>query len=219
MNTHVENYLKSIYTLSLEGNGMVTTNAIAGKLEMKASSVTDMLKKLDERGLVNHTRYQGADLTAKGRKIAVDVIRKHRLWEMFLAEKLGFSWDEVHDIAEQMEHVVSTELVDRLDAFLGFPTHDPHGDPIPDKEGQIAPDNLLLLCDLKKGKKAIVRGVKDHGSAFLRHLSALGLMPGQKIQLSERLEYDQTCILILLPSKKQAQISSATAQNLLLQEL
>jgi DtxR family transcriptional regulator, Mn-dependent transcriptional regulator len=219
MNTHLENYLKGIYTLSLKAEGPVSTNALAGLLEMKASSVTDMLKKLDEKGFVRHTRYQGADLTARGRRIAIEVIRKHRLWEMFLVEKLGYTWDEVHEIAEQLEHVQSETLVDRLDAFLGYPTHDPHGDPIPTRDGKITSLNLIALSELGLKKKAVVRGVGDHTAAFLRHLSKLGLEPGNKFQLEERLEYDHTCMLILLPSRRPVQVSAATASHLLVQPL
>jgi len=217
MNTHLENYLKSIYALSLEGEGAVSTNAIAGRLSMKASSVTDMLRKLDEKGYVRHQKYYGADLTTKGRKLAMEVVRKHRLWEMFLVQKLGYGWDEVHDIAEQLEHVQSETLIDKLDAYLGFPTHDPHGDPIPTREGKLPEMSLVPLTSLDHGKRAVVRAVKDHSSAFLRHLTMLGLEPGQKFQLLNRLEYDQTCILQVLPGKRSVQVSAATAENLLVQ--
>lgn len=219
MNTHLENYLKSIYALSLEAEGAVSTNAIAGRLSMKASSVTDMLLKLNEKGYVRHRKYYGTDLTAKGRRLAMEVVRKHRLWEMFLVEKLGFGWDEVHEIAEQLEHVQSNNLIDRLDEFLGFPTHDPHGDPIPTKDGKLPELVFVNLGDLELGKKAVVRAVKDHSAAFLRHLTKLELEPGQKFQISDRLEYDRTCKLILLPGKREIQISASTADNLLVQKL
>lgn len=219
MKTHLENYLKSIYSIGQETDGTVSTNAIAARLEMKASSVTDMLKKLDEQGYVRHTKYQGAELTSKGRKIAVSVIRKHRLWEMFLVEKLGFTWDEVHEVAEQLEHVQSDKLIERLDGFLGYPSHDPHGDPIPDSNGKFTPRTLIALHELQPGKKAVVRGVKDHSAAFLRHLTMLELMPGQKIRLHERLEYDSSCQVERLPSRQIVQISATTSQHLLIQEL
>ena len=126
-----ENYLKAIYHLSKEGTVDVSTNAIAEKIESKASSVTDMIKKLAEKNLVNYVKYQGVTLTNEGRLAAASVIRKHRLWEVFLVDKLNFSWDEVHDVAEQLEHIKSLKLVNELDAFLQYPKHDPHGDPIP----------------------------------------------------------------------------------------
>lgn len=217
MNISIENYLKSIYILSLGSPDGVATNAIATAMDMKPSSVTDMLKKLDDKGLVKHIPYQGTDLTIKGKRIAVEVIRKHRLWEFFLVEKLGFAWDEVHEIAEQMEHVHSEKLIDRLDDFLGKPSHDPHGDPIPDKTGQMPAAKVTPLHHVPVGKKAIVRAVKDHSPAFLRHLGTLNLMPGQKLHLTNRLEYDGTCVLVLLPSKTSIQISSATSSNLLVQ--
>lgn len=218
MNTSIENYLKGIYVLSQRDQGVVTTNALARQLEMKASSVTDMLRKLDERGLVRHTPYHGADLTPKGRKIAVSVIRKHRLWELFLVEKLGFGWDEVHEVAEQLEHVESDRLVDSLDDFLGHPTHDPHGDPIPDRQGNMPSQKLEGLDTLAPGTKAVVRGVRDHSPSFLKHLGILQIKPGQKVQLTDRMEYDGTCILLLLPSRVSLQVSLSVASNLLVQK-
>src|ERR1700743_2860074 len=135
MNTLAEeNYLKSIYHLSLN-NESVSTNQIAASLSTSAASVTDMLKKLADKELINYARYQGVTLTPSGEKIAVHIIRKHRLWEYFLVEKLDFKWDEVHEMAEEMEHISSKELIDRLDRFMGYPKYDPHGDPIPDSNG------------------------------------------------------------------------------------
>ena len=132
-----ENYLKTIYHLTTASDAEVSTNAIAEKMETKASSVTDMLKKLAEKGLINYKKYQGVSLTQDGKLAAKMSVRKHRLWEVFLVEKLGFSWDEVHDIAEQLEHIKSEKLINKLDDFLDNPTEDPHGDPIPDREGRI----------------------------------------------------------------------------------
>ena len=132
-----ENYLKAIYHLEIDADKGISTNAIAKKLETKASSVTDMVKKLSEKKVVVYKKYQGVTLTDFGKKTAANVVRKHRLWEVFLVEKLDFSWDEVHDVAEQLEHIKSPKLINQLDSFLGFPTHDPHGDPIPDKEGNL----------------------------------------------------------------------------------
>jgi DtxR family Mn-dependent transcriptional regulator len=133
-----ENYLKAIYKLSRKGDSGVSTNALAERMDTKASSATDMIKRLSTKKLVDHKKYQGVTLTEKGRKVAVDIIRKHRLWEVFLVEHLGFGWDEVHDVAEQMEHISSPLLVERLDRFLNHPKYDPHGGPIPDAEWQLS---------------------------------------------------------------------------------
>src|SRR5690554_5916872 len=132
-----ENYLKSIFHLQRLSEDGVSTNAIADRMQTKASSVTDMLKKLADKDLVNYIKYQGVTLTNKGKKTAASIIRKHRLWEVFLVEKLDFNWDEVHEIAEQLEHIQSEKLIKKLDAFLGYPKKDPHGDPIPDADGEI----------------------------------------------------------------------------------
>ena len=132
-----ENYLKAIYHLSTGNNSVVSTNQIAEITNTKAASVTDMLKKLAEKKLINYIKYQGVTLTEAGKNAAVNIVRKHRLWEVFLVEKLGFKWDEVHDIAEELEHINSESLINRLDDFLGNPAADPHGDPIPDRSGTI----------------------------------------------------------------------------------
>ena len=131
-----ENYLKAIYHLSFNAKGGISTSAIAQQLETKSSSVTDMIKKLADKSLVLYKKYQGVTLTAEGEKIAANVIRKHRLWEVFLVEKLNFNWDEVHEVAEQLEHIHSEKLIDELDALLDYPKRDPHGDPIPDKDAE-----------------------------------------------------------------------------------
>ena len=150
-----ENYIKAIYHLSAVSEKGISTNAIAEKLETKASSVTDMIKKLSEKKVVVYKKYHGVHLTEEGSKIAANVIRKHRLWEVFLVDKLNFSWDEVHDVAEQLEHIKSPKLINQLDALLGFPTHDPHGDPIPDKNGNLKTIDKSLLSTLSKNEKGI----------------------------------------------------------------
>src|SRR6201991_3118994 len=170
MNTLAEeNYLKSIYHLSLQADS-VSTNQLAALLNTKASSVTDMLKKLSEKELINYTPYQGVSLTPEGEKIAVNIIRKHRLWEYFLVEKLNFKWDEVHEMAEEMEHISSNELIDRLDKFMGYPKYDPHGDPIPDCDGHFTHDELRQLSAMNIAQTGIISGVRDHSAAFLQHL-------------------------------------------------
>ncbi|GAB4252614.1 MAG: metal-dependent transcriptional regulator [Vicingaceae bacterium] len=180
-----ENYIKAIYKLNritLKGN-YVTTNDIAKELNTKASSVTDMLKKLHQKKIIDYIKYKGVQLTPKGNKIALNIIRKHRLWEYFLVEKLNFNWDEVHDIAEELEHINSEELINRLDDFLDHPKHDPHGDPIPDKEGNIVHHKDTTLKDLKKNESGIIVGVKEHSKAFLNFLDINNLGLGKKIKV------------------------------------
>ena len=161
-----ENYLKIIYHLSYEENTEVTTNAIAEAMQTKASSVTDMLKKLHEKGWVTHIKYQGVSLTDEGKKCALFVIRKHRLWEVFLVEKLHFSWDEIHEVAEQLEHIQFDKLVEELDKFLLYPEKDPHGDPIPNREGNMPIMKNELLSLLNKGERGQCVGVKNTSKEF-----------------------------------------------------
>ena len=164
-----ENYLKAIYHISQKSNAEVSTNAIAEKIEAKASSVTDMLKKLADKNLITYIKYKGVTVTEKGRLTAVDIIRKNRLWEVFLVDKLNFTWDEVHDVAEQLEHIKSPKLISELDAFIDSPTHDPHGDPIPDKNGKIQRTNKILLYNTEIGKAYTCVGVIDSSSDFLKY--------------------------------------------------
>ncbi|WP_418264536.1 metal-dependent transcriptional regulator [Flavobacterium faecale] len=185
-----ENYLKAIYHLTSSTNTDVSTNAIAETMETKASSVTDMIKKLAEKDLVNYKRYQGVSLTIKGGLAAKMIVRKHRLWEVFLVEKLDFSWDEVHDIAEQLEHIKSEKLINKLDNFLGNPTEDPHGDPIPDANGQIQKIEKQLLSELTMGQIAICVGVKDTSSEFLKYLDKQEISLGSQIEFIEKEEFD-----------------------------
>lgn len=215
MNTLAEeNYLKCIYHLSMNA-GNVSTNQIAGSLNTKASSVTDMLKKLADKALINYTRYQGVSLTPPGEKIAVNVIRKHRLWEYFLVEKLKFKWDEVHDMAEEMEHISSAELINRLDEFMNFPQHDPHGEPIPDCNGRFKSPELKPVSTLTVNEKGVISGVRDHTSAFLQYLEKQKLTIGKKIIVTGIIEFDQSVIL-QIDNKKEIQISYEVANNLLI---
>lgn len=185
-----ENYLKAIYHLTTLGDAEVSTNAIAEKIETKASSVTDMLRKLAEKELIHYKKYQGVSLTQTGRLAAKMIVRKHRLWEVFLVEKLAFAWDEVHDIAEQLEHIQSPELVDRLDDFLGNPTEDPHGDPIPDREGRIQKTEKQLLSELDEGRGGVCVGVRDTSSEFLQYLDKNGIALGAEIHVVGREPFD-----------------------------
>lgn len=214
MNTLAEeNYLKSIYHLSLNA-GNVSTNQIAASLNTKAASVSDMLKKLADKALVNYAKYQGVTLTSTGEKIAVNIIRKHRLWEYFLVEKLNFKWDEVHEMAEEMEHISSKELIDRLDKFMDYPRHDPHGDPIPDSNGNFKPNDLIAVVDVKINTNGIISGVRDHSAAFLQYLEKQQLTIGKKITVTEVIDYDHS--MIIQSGDKSIHISREVANNLLI---
>ena len=208
-----ENYLKAIYKLSLQ-TGNVSTNQIAALLTTKASSVTDMLRKLADKLLINYTRYQGVSLTQTGEKVAVNIIRRHRLWEYFLVEKLNFKWDEVHDMAEEMEHISSTELIDRLDEFMGFPARDPHGDPIPDCNGNFKVNDLKPISAIPVLSGGIISGVRDHSTAFLQYLEKHRLTIGKTIMVKEIISYDNTVVLEM--DNKNLHISRDVANNLLI---
>lgn len=187
-----ENYLKTIYTLEKEFGNEVSTNLIAGKIKTKASSVTDMLKKLANKELAVYKKYQGVYLTETGRLTALKVIRKHRLWESFLVQKLQFNWHEVHDIAEQLEHVQSEELIDKLDAFLKFPKLDPHGDPIPDAHGRTILNKTVTITDMKIGSAGVFVGVRDSSASFLRYLNKKNLALGDKIKVIDIEPFDSS---------------------------
>jgi DtxR family Mn-dependent transcriptional regulator len=188
-----ENYIKAIYSINKlnEGAG-VSTNELSHHLHNKAGSVTDMLKRLAEKKLINYRKYQGVELTVKGEKIAVTIVRKHRLWEVFLTDKLKFGWDEVHEIAEQLEHIRSEELIHRLDLYLGQPRVDPHGDPIPDSNGQFRAVKARPLNLVKKTGTFIFTGVTEHSAAFLRYLTSLGLKIGDLIKVDEVNDFDNS---------------------------
>lgn len=207
-----ENYLKTIYHLTTISDTGISTNAIAEKIETKASSVTDMLKKLAEKDLVNYKKYQGVSLTEKGKLTAKMIVRKHRLWESFLVEKLNFSWDEVHDVAEQLEHIKSEKLINKLDEFLNFPTEDPHGDPIPNAEGQIVNIKKQLLSEFEKNKIGICVGVKDTSSDFLKYLDKQEIALGSAIEIIEKELFDSSFIIRV--GNKEMTISNKIASNL-----
>jgi DtxR family Mn-dependent transcriptional regulator len=185
-----ENYLKTIYHLTTNSDAEISTNAIAEMMMTKASSVTDMLKKLAEKDLVNYKKYQGVYLTDKGKLAAKMIVRKHRLWEVFLVEKLDFPWDEVHDIAEQLEHIKSDQLIDKLDDFLGNPTEDPHGDPIPDAKGKIVKVEKLLLSELSENQIGICVGVKDSSPEFLKYLDKNKIALGVSVKVNSIEAFD-----------------------------
>jgi DtxR family Mn-dependent transcriptional regulator len=192
-----ENYLKAIYKLSKRKEGGVSTNALAERMDTKASSVTDMLKRLSGKKLVDYQKYQGVTLTGKGMRVAVDIIRKHRLWEVFLVEHLGFGEHEVHEVAEQMEHVSSPLLTERLDRFLNHPKYDPHGGPIPDADGNFPVPARVRLEDLPVGKISKVLGVTEHSDSFLAYLKKVGLDLGKEFTLIDRHDFDRSVELLL----------------------
>lgn len=212
-----ENYLKAIYRLSDGGAKAVLTNEIAEIMSTKAASVTDMIKKLSVKNLIGYEKYYGVTITKQGKAEALMVIRKHRLWETFLVEKLHFSWDEVHDVAEQLEHIQSSLLIEKLDEFLGFPTADPHGHPIPDKNGKIQAVRQIPLSDAAIGKKAIICSVKDGSPSFLQYLSKIGIYIGASIAIVEKVGFDGS-LQILIDNKKKVFISRDAGHNLLVAE-
>ena len=207
-----ENYLKAIFHLANDDDAAVSTNAIARKMETKASSATDMIQKLFEKGLIDYQKYKGVKLTENGRLAAVSVIRKHRLWEVFLVDKLRFSWDEVHEVAEQLEHIKSKKLISELDAFLEFPKEDPHGDPIPDHKGNMPYSKKLLLAKVKRSQRCICIGVKDSTRKFLQYLAKYKIALGTEITVLSRESYDESMEVKVNNIKRS--ISKEVAHNL-----
>lgn len=215
MTSSEENYIKVIYHLSVASSKGVSTNAIAEELKTKASSVTDMIKKLSDKNFISHQKYYGVTLTEKGKKEAKMIVRKHRLWEVFLVEKLGFSWDEVHDIAEELEHIKSEKLTNKLDAYLGFPITDPHGDPIPDEKGKIQPIVKSLLSEVAIQTPFLCVGVKDSSAVFLQYLNKQKITLGSQIKVLEKESFDDSFVIEL--DGKILTISNKIATNLYVQ--
>jgi DtxR family Mn-dependent transcriptional regulator len=207
-----ENYLKTIYHLSEDGAKAVLTNAIAEVTKTKAASVTDMIKKLSAKNFISYEKYYGVKITSQGKTEALQVIRKHRLWETFLVEKLQFDWDEVHDIAEQLEHIQSPLLIQKLDAFLGYPSKDPHGEPIPDKFGKINIQEQIELHTLKPGYQGTILAVKDSDSSLLKYLNKIGAKPGKKIKIIDKEEFDESLEVEI--GSKRITISKVVAENI-----
>jgi DtxR family Mn-dependent transcriptional regulator len=207
-----ENYIKVIYHLSLVSPKGVNTNAIAGMLDTKASSVTDMLKKLSEKDLVSYLKYQGVTLTENGLLSAKMIVRKHRLWEVFLVDKLNFSWDEVHEIAEELEHIKSEKLIIKLDEYLGFPSFDPHGDPIPNANGEIQKIDKLLLSEAVFNQNYICVGVKNSSVEFLQYLDKKNIFLGVPIKVISSEKFDQSLMINL--NSDTISISNKIAENL-----
>lgn len=208
-----ENYLKAVYHLSGDNASAVSTGLLAEYLNVSAASVTDKIKRLKDKGFVQYKKSRGVLLSKEGRKIALYVIRKHRLWELFLVNVLGFGWDQVHDIAEQLEHIDSNELVERMDRYLGFPTTDPHGDPIPDGKGKIIEANLQHLAEAEVGKSFHIAAVANDDAEFLKFLDKKGLGLHSEITLQNREVYDGT-LTLMLPRKKSVVVSEQVAKQI-----
>jgi len=212
-----ENYLKAIFSIESANSKKVSTTLIAENLKTKASSVTDMIKKLADKNLVNYEKYKGVSLTVEGKKIAIKIVRRHRLWEVFLVDKLNYNWDEVHDLAEQLEHIKSNSLINRLDDFLEFPTHDPHGDPIPDKKGNITHHKNTMLSSLEIGENCTIMGVKDSSAAFLQFLDSLNINIGNKVSVISKETFDNS--MVIKYNNSQISISNQTSKNLFVKKL
>ena len=209
-----ENYLKIIYRLCEGTKEDISTNSIAELTNNKAASVTDMLQKLAEKGWVTYQKYQGVRLTKIGESIALSIIRKHRLWEVFLVEKLGYNWDEVHEIAEQLEHIESETLINKLDSFLDFPKIDPHGDPIPNKEGEIPELGYLHLSEVKLNATCTLMGVAKDSAVFLQLLTKLNLSLGARLEVVEINTFDRS-VSLKIAEEKPIFISHEVAKNIL----
>ncbi|GAB3885344.1 metal-dependent transcriptional regulator [Spirosoma agri] len=209
-----ENYLKTIYYLATRQEGEVSTNALAEMTATKAASVTDMLRKLADKQLIHYKKYQGVRLTDEGERLALQIIRRHRLWEVFLVEKLGFGWDEVHEIAEELEHIRSEELVSRLDTYLGHPQFDPHGDPIPTPAGQMPQTGYRKLSEVLTGQDVRLMGVLEHSTEFLQHLDHSQLTLGCSVTVTEINAFDKS-VLLQIASGHTVFISHEVAKNLL----
>ena len=209
-----ENYLKTIYKLQEQNGETVANSDLARAMEVQSASVTDMLKKMAGKKLINYEKSKGFKLTEKGRHIAINIIRKHRLWEVFLLEKLGFGWNEVHEMAEQLEHIQSEKLIDRLDQYLGHPKSDPHGDPIPNANGVFAKSKSILLSETEKGTQGKFVGVTDHSPSFLTYLDKIGLSLGDPLTVKSVEEFDKSYTL-QLRGKKEIVVSQKVAGSLL----
>ena len=207
-----ENYLKSIFNLSEFGNKKVSTNSISKILNIEPASVTDMIKKLSKKKLIYHERYKGSSISKSGIKIALQIIRRHRLWEVFLHDKLKFKWDQIHELAEELEHVSSDNLIDSLDKFLKYPKIDPHGDPIPNKLGEIDFVDKISIYDLNINQKGIVSRIINEDDEFFNLLKKLDIENGSEIKMIDKIEYDDS--LEILVNNKSVIISKQIASNI-----
>ena len=213
-----ENYLKAVYKIAESDSGSVSTNAIAKSMRTSAASVTDMIKRLSEKNYIDYKKYYGVELTELGKSAATLLIRKHRLWETFLVNELKFSWEEVHPIAEQLEHIQSEKLIERLDLYLGYPKFDPHGDPIPSTDGKFTIRSQTALSDMEVGDHGHVIGVKIHDTPFLMHLNEIGIRINTPVEIIGKQEYDQSTTVII-DKAKQVLLSEKVATKILLKKI
>lgn len=209
-----ENYLKAIYHLSEEGTKSVSTNDIAAEMKTKPASVSDMLRKLSEKEVISYRKYYGVNITSEGKKLALQTVRKHRLWEVFLVEKLNFAWDEVHEVAEELEHIQSPLLIQRLDAYLNYPKFDPHGDPIPDEFGDVKARPRVPINEMEVNQSGQIVAVKDSSAAFLRYMDKVGAYIGARVKILDKVEFDGS-VEILVDQKKNVFMSKDVAANIL----
>lgn len=210
-----ENYLKAIYTIQhSNASGEVSVNEIAEKMHTRPATVTDMLRKLSEKTLIHYEKYKKVQLSDIGKKAALSILRKHRLWETFLHKKLNFSWDEVHEVAEELEHIHSQKLVDKLDEYLGFPEFDPHGDPIPKHNGDIPASTAQALSNIAPGVQCKVVAVRDTSTSFLQQLERYELQIGTILTITERMPYDNS-IIVKMKKGNTFQLSEKIALNIL----
>ncbi len=215
MSIHVEDYIKNIYKLQSDQD-KVTTSSLADALNVSAASVTDMIKKLSERSLIKYMPYQGVELTRRGRIMALRTLRRHRLWEMFLVEYLDYTWDEVHDEAEKLEHIMSEDLEARIDKALGFPKHDPHGHPIPTKNGEIIEDDHPSLAELKINDTGRVVRVNDVSQSLLKYMASMGIQINWRIKVLEIVEFDGS--MRVQVNSTESFVSRQVARNIFIEE-
>ena len=211
-----ENYLKAIYKLSEGGNNNASTNDLSGALQNRAASVTDMLGKLSNKNLITYKKYRGVTLTPKGREIALNVIRKHRLWECFLVQKLKFTWDEIHEVAEQLEHIQSERLIERLEEFLGFPKSDPHGEPIPTASGLLHEPEQIEMNQTKAGDKVKVSMVKQDDAEFLESLAKQNIAVGSVLNVVAVSERDG---VVLKAARRKVKLGAESARHIFVRRI
>ncbi len=211
----IENYLKTIYNLSSNNTAVVSNQKIADKLNLNPATVTEGLRKLHELKYVIYEKSYGSRLTASGAKLALDIVRRHRIWETYLAKELGFGWDEVHAIAEELEHINNSKLINKLASILGNPIYDPHGDPIPDAKGKIQKSNFIKLSESKAKTNYKIMGVTDHSTSFLKYLEKHSLIIGATINVKAIEDFDNSIVLICL--KKEIHISPKAADCIIVQ--
>jgi DtxR family Mn-dependent transcriptional regulator len=212
----IENYLKNIYHLSEANKAIVGNFELADKLRIRPASVTEGLRKLHELKYIIYEKSYGSRLTASGARLALNIVRRHRIWETYLAKELGFGWDEVHEIAEELEHIRNDKLIRKLSEILGNPVYDPHGDPIPDEKLKVRKSNFISLSEAKPGDHYIIRGVSDHSTIFLKYLEKNRLLIGAKVKVDTVEEFDQS--LVLSCNKKEVIVSPRAALNIIVEE-